>query len=362
MRLESMPSTIKAYAAISGIAAALVCVVGTRQAFGVVHLMVAEDGSGQYTRLQDAIVAAASSSASNPYVIDIKPGTYSMTNNMDQFKVTAPYVTFNGLGSSPADVVLTGNYWAGDNSPNDTYGHATTVITTAGHDFTARNITFENGRGDNTGQALAIYNKGDRTAFIDCRFLGWQDTLRAELGRQYYKNCYVAGDVDFIYGHASAFFDNASIYVRSSGYITAPALLEPPNDYRAKGFVFSECTITGAGSNLTYLGRPWTDGGLVVYDNCKMSSVVRAVGWTGSSREYFAEHHSMDLNGNLLDVSQREAGSHQLTDAQALNYSLSNWLTGPDNWNPAALVPEPGCTLALSAISLLMLHRRRHPT
>lgn len=330
----------------------------TLPAYATVRLTVAQDGSGQYTRVQDALAAAASSSSSNPYVIDIKPGVYTMTHNMDQFKVTAPYITLNGLGASPSDVVLTGNYWAGDNNPNDVYGHATAVITSGGHNFTARNITFENSRGDNTGQALAIYNKGDRTAFINCRFLGWQDTLRAEFGRQYYKNCYVSGDVDFIYGHAAAYFEDCSIYVRSNGYITAPALLEPANDYRSKGFVFSQCTITGAGSNLAYLGRPWTDGGLAVYLNCKISPVIYPVGWQGSSRAYFGEYHSMDLNGVLLDVSRREAGSHQLTDAQVLNYSLSNWLAGPDNWNPAALVPEPGLALLMCVVLFFFAGRR----
>ncbi len=300
-------------------------------AWGDVHLVVAADGSGQYTRIQDAI-AAIPASPTTPYILDIKPGTYTMTNNMDQFKVTQSNVTFNGLGTSPSDVVITGSYGS-DELPNDKYCHATTVI--LGSNFTARNVTFANTHGDNNGQALAMYAKADRLFFLNCRFLGWQDTLRTEYGRQYFKNCYVEGDVDFIYGHATAFFDNCSLYVKSNGYITAPALLEPANDYRSKGFVFYQCTITGVGTGIGYLGRPWTAGGLAVYDSCWIGPVINKAGWTGNlDGSYFAEHHSMDLNGNLLNVSNRIAGSYQLTDTQALAYSKSNWISGPDNWTP----------------------------
>jgi len=300
-------------------------------AWGDVHLVVAADGSGQYSRIQDAI-AAIPTSPTTPYILDIKPGTYTMTHNMDQFKVTQSNVTFNGLGASPSDVVITGSYGS-DELPNDKYCHATTVI--LGSNFTARNVTFANTHGDNNGQALAMYAKADRLFFLNCRFLGWQDTLRTEYGRQYFKNCYVEGDVDFIYGHATAFFDNCSLYVKSNGYITAPALLEPANDYRSKGFVFYQCTITGVGTGIGYLGRPWTAGGLAVYDSCWIGPVINKAGWTGNlDGSYFAEHHSMDLNGNLLNVSNRIAGSYQLTDTQALAYSKSNWISGPDNWTP----------------------------
>jgi pectinesterase len=321
-----------------------------------VHLSVAQDGSAQYTRIQDAL-AAVPASNTTPCIIDIKPGTYAMASIADQFKIASPYITHNGLGASPSDVILTGNYLASA-SPNDKFAHATTVVTA--DNFTAKNLTFANTSGDNTGQALAMYAKADKLSFLNCRFLGWQDTLRTEYGRQYFQNCYVEGDVDFIYGHASAFFDNSTLYLKSNGYVTASALLEPAGDYRAKGFVFSHCTITGPSANLGYLGRPWTAGGLAVYDSCKIGPVISSAGWSGSlAGSFFAEYHSMDLSGNLLNVSSRATGSFQLSAAQALDYSLTNWLSGPDNWSPAT-VPEPSSlALALPAFLGWISRRRR---
>lgn len=337
------------------LAALVILAMSSGTCLADVTLTVNQNGSAQYTTVQAAIGAVPANPAQR-YIIQIAPGTYGMSDNLDQFKVTSSNVTLEGMGTGPSDVVLTGNYRISE-SPNDKYGHATAVVT--GNDFVARNITFANTAGDNTGQALAMYAKADRISFDHCRFLGWQDTLRVEYGRQYFHDCYIEGDVDFIYGHATAFFENSSIYVKSNGYVTAPALLEPAGDYRSKGLVFSDCTIDGAAGNLAYLGRPWTDGGVVVYDDCKIGPVIDPAGWTGSSREFFAEHHSMDLNGNLLDVSHREAGSHQLTDAQALDYSRNNWLSGPDHWDPTA-VPEPASAgLIGSCLLILGLKRNR---
>src|SRR4051812_590488 len=211
-----------------------------------VHLLVAADGSGAYVRIQDAI-AAIPGSGSNNYVVDIKPGTYAATYNsatqqIDQFKVTQPNVTFRGLGSAPNDVVLTGNFTVGQTTvggstlKNDTFGHATAVVT--GANFSAYNLTIANTAGQSAGQALAMYTKADRLAFNDVRFLGWQDTLRVEYGRQYFKDTYVEGHTDFIYGHATAFFDNATIYAKAGGYVTAPDTLLA-GDNKSRGMVFS---------------------------------------------------------------------------------------------------------------------------
>ncbi|MGN6367078.1 MAG: pectinesterase family protein [Phycisphaerae bacterium] len=321
-------------------------------------ITVAADGSGNFTRLQDAL-ASIPTSNSSPITINIKPGTYAMSSISDQFKIASPDITLNGLGASPADVVLTGNYIA-NASPNDRFAHATTVVT--GNDFTAKNITFANTSGDNTGQALALYAKADRLSFLNCNFLGWQDTLRTEFGRQYFQNCYVEGDVDFIYGHATAYFDHSTLHLKSNGYVTAPALLEPANDYRSKGFVFNDCTITGptGSTGIGYLGRPWTAGGLSVFLNTKIGPVINSAGWSGNlAGSTFAEFNSMDLAGAPLDVSHRAAGSLQLTSAQLPTYSLTNWLSGPDHWTPAS-VPEPSTlALALPAFTWWISRRRR---
>jgi pectinesterase len=336
-----------------------------------VHLLVAADGSGAYTRIQDAI-AAIPGSGSNTYVVDIKPGTYTATYNattqtIDQFKVTQPNVTFRGLGNSPTDVVLTGNFTAGQTSVggstlrNDTFAHATAVVT--GANFAAYNLTFANTAGQSAGQGLAMYAKADRVAFNSVRFLGWQDTLRVEYGRQYFKDAYVEGHTDFIYGHATAFFDNPTIYAKASGYVTAPDTLLA-GDYKSKGLVFSGGQVTGATNNSSVLGRPWNGGGLAVYENVKIGPVITAGGWGGnaSTADYYAEYKSLDLAGNPLNVSSRVSWSHQLSDAQAATYTLTNWLAGPDNWDApaaaAAAVPEPASVGIAGIAGATLLSRR----
>lgn len=356
---EALPAeTARGALRVSAIALAVLAVAAATPVHAAVHLVVAQDGSGQYTRLQDAL-AAVPSGNSTPCIIDIKPGTYSMSSISDQFKVAAPYITLNGLGGSASDVVLTGSYVAGD-APNDRYAHATTIVT--GHDFTAENITFANTAGKGAGQALAMYAKADRLSFLNCRFLGWQDTLRTEYGRQFFSGCYLEGSVDFIYGHATDYFQNCSIYAKASGYVTAPDTLLA-GDYQSKGMVFSQCTITGVTSHSSTLGRPWNAGGLAVYNDCNIGPVIAPAGWTdvhndgASGQEFFAEHDSRDLNGAPLDVSQRVSWSHQLTDAQAQAYSEGSWLSGPDGWTPSS-VPEPA-SLALTIPALLLVVRRR---
>jgi pectinesterase len=346
-----------------------------------VDLLVAADGSGTYTRVQDAI-AAVPSSGSNTYVIFIKPGTYTATYNsstqtIDQFKVTQPNVTLRGLGSSPSDVVLTGNFTASQTSvggstlKNDTFAHATAVVT--GANFSAYDLTFANTAGQGAGQALAMYTKADRLAFNDVRFLGWQDTLRTEYGRQYFEDTYVEGNTDFIYGHATAFFDDPTIYVKASGYVTAPDTLLA-GDYKSRGYVFSGGQVTGAVNNSATLGRPWNAGGLAVYNGVRIGPVISSAGWTdvnndgASGQEFFAEHKDLDLAGNLLNVSGRVSWSHQLTDADAQTYTLTNWLAGPDNWDArgqaamaVVFIPEPASLSVLGvAGGVVLLRRRRH--
>ncbi len=305
---------------------------------GSTNVTVASDGSGQYARLQEALDAVPSNNAT-PYIIHIKPGTYSVETVDAQFMADSPKITLNGLGGNPANVVITGAFNSAA-QPNDRHQHATLVV--LGNDFTAMNVTFANTAGDNSGQALAIYSKADRLSFVNCRLLGWQDTLRAEYGRQYFENCYIEGDVDFIYGHATGYFKNCELFVKSNGYVTAPDTLTPAGDHRSKGFVFEGCTITGVPANSAYLGRPWNAGGLSVFLNTKIGPVIRAEGWSGNtSTTYFAEYRSTDLDGNLLNVTGRAAGSIQLTEAQIAPYSQTAWLSGPDNWIPASGATAP---------------------
>ena len=117
---------------------------------------------------------------------------------------------------------------------------------------------------------------GDRASFRNCRFLGWQDTILLNRGRQYFEKCYIAGAVDFIFGAATAWFEKCHINCPGSGYITAAST---PVD-EPFGFVFANCKITGAKPDVkTFLGRPWRIYASTIYLNTEMSGVVRPEGW-----------------------------------------------------------------------------------
>ena len=141
-------------------------------------------------------------------------------------------------------------------------------------DFAAENITFENSAG-RQGQALALTIMSDRGVFRYCRFLGFQDTLLAQAGRQYFDHCYIQGATDFIFGGSAAYFDHCEIHVTASGYIAA-ANTPKDQQLRLRFFALEDHGRAGA---LTYLGRPWRAYAATVFLNTEMSSNVRPAGW-----------------------------------------------------------------------------------
>ena len=180
--------------------------------------------------------------------------------------------TFDHVGDSAERTVITfslSNKQAGSTS-------ASFAAYIGGHDFYAENVTFENSYGTGS-QAVAVLVEADRSVFKKCRFLGWQDTLYAKDGRQYYRDCYIEGHVDYIFGRAAAVFENCEIRSKGDGYVTAPMRFSADEP---AGFVFIKCLLT---SNNTkegiYLGRPWRDYGRTVFIDTRMDADVRPEGW-----------------------------------------------------------------------------------
>ena len=214
------------------------------------NLFVATDGSAPFKSVQEAVMSVPSGSSTNPVIIHIKPGVYKELVSIQREKRF-----FHLVGENATNTVLTFNLFAGltnfDGKPIGTFRTPSAMIDA--DDFTAENLTFENSAG-NTGQALAIRVDGDRAVFRNCRFLGWQDTILLNRGRDYFENCQIAGAVDFIFGAATAWFEKCEINCLGSGCITAAST---PVD-EPFGFVFSNCTITGDNPDVkTFLGRPW---------------------------------------------------------------------------------------------------------
>lgn len=313
-----------------------------------VAVVVAQDGTGNYTTVQAAINAAPTGLTA-PYIIFIKNGKYK-----EKIVIPANKPFLHLVGESVANTIITYNDGASTPLPGGgtvgTFNSYTVYVNAA--DFAAVNITFENSFGDGS-QAVAVHVNADRAAFKNCRFLGNQDTLLTNGNsglRQYFKNCYIDGNVDFIFGSARAIFDSCIIYAKTrtnagSSYITA-ANTQAGQPF---GYVFRNCTIpSNTGGTSYYLGRPWQNStgsspvanNKVVFLNTMMGYTVRPEGWsvwdagTVTNLIYFGEYKTKNMDGTLANVSARVPWSFQLTDAEAATYTDAT-LFG--TWNPCAI-------------------------
>ena len=295
------------------------------------NLFVAIDGSAPFTSVQSAIMSVPSGSRENPVLIHIAPGTYKeliYTQREKRF--------FKLIGENSTNTILTFNLYAGmtnlDGKPIGTFKTPSTTIDA--DDFTAENVTFENSAGP-VGQALAIRVDGDRASFYSCRFLGWQDTILLNRGRQYFKNCYIAGHVDFIFGAATAWFEKCEIRALRDGYLTAAST---PVD-QPFGFVFSKCKITGDSDLKTFLGRPWRIYASTIYLNCEMSGVVQPDGWNDwkkSEAHRTVRYSEFNSTGAGASPTNRPDWAKQLGKNEAEKITVKKVLGGVDGWSPNA--------------------------
>ena len=295
--------------------------------------IVAADGTGQYTSVQEAISAAPMRTGENDprWVIFVKAGTYH-----ERVYVQRERGRIALVGEDAARTVITFGLHATlpgpDGKPIGTFRTPTMQID--GDGFVAENLTFANSAGP-VGQALALRVDGDRVAFRNCRFLGWQDTILVNRGRQYFRDCSVEGHVDFIFGAATAYFDHCAIHCRRDGYITAASTPQGA----AHGFVFADCSITGAEGVKTYLGRPWRIYAQTVFLRTSMATAVRPEGWHNWAKpeaEKTTRYAEFASTGPGGDPAARVPWSHQLTDAEAAALTPAQVLGGADRWNPAA--------------------------
>jgi pectinesterase len=294
-----------------------------------IDIVVAADGSGQFRTVQEAVMSVPSGTVTAPVVIRIKPGVYR-----ELIYVQREKRYFRFVGEDAAQTVLTFDLHANlvglAGKPIGTFRTPSTVIDA--DDFVAENITFENSAGP-VGQALAIRVDGDRAIFRHCRFLGWQDTILLNRGRQFFQDCYISGHVDFIFGAATAFFDRCQIHCRRDGYITAAST---PED-QPHGFVFSHCRITGEAGVRTYLGRPWRAHSAVTFLDTEMAGVVRPEGWHNwdrPERERTARYREHRSVGDGASPGTRVRWARTLTDADASALTPGAALAGRDGWNP----------------------------
>ena len=288
------------------------------------RFVVSADGKGDFASVQQAIDHVPEYNT-HRVVIQINPGVYQEQIKISQ---TKPFITFQG--QDPLRTTLTFNLSA--KTSGDTRLSYSAYI--AGSDFWAENITFENSYGIGS-QAVAAYVNTDRVVFRNCRFLGWQDTLFADGGRQYYKDCYIEGHVDFIFGNGTAVFENCTIHSKGQGYVTAQWRL---SDTETNGFVFVNCRLTGSDTGKgVYLGRPWRPYGRVVFIDCWMDAHIKPEGWDNwrdQAREKTARFAEYKSGGPGANPSARVPWSRQLNQEEIRPFATKLFLKGVDGWNP----------------------------
>ena len=306
----------------------LLSIVAVSAAERKYDFVVAQDGSGDFTTVQEAINAVPDFRKANRTTILIKKGDYKEKVIIPECKINLTLVGEDGAKITYDDYASKPNRFGEEKS---TSGSASCYIYAP--DFIAENLTFENSSGP-VGQAVACFVSGDRAIFRNCRFLGCQDTLYTYgyPTRQYYEDCYIEGTVDFIFGKATAVFNRCNIHSRGDGYVTAPAT---PEDSKY-GYVFHDCKLTGAdGVKNVPLSRPWRPYAQAIFINCDLGDHISPAGWNNWGKESnektvtYAEYNSKGPGAN---PSARAPYSHQLTDPTS--YAITTVLAGDDGWNP----------------------------
>nr|MCU0405261.1 pectinesterase family protein [Chitinophagaceae bacterium] len=229
-------------------------------------------------------------------------------------------VTF--IGESVEKTIITFNDFSGRGKIT-TFSSYTARI--SGNRFRAENITFANTAG-RVGQAVALYVDADQAVFINCRFLGDQDTILAagENSRQLFENCYIEGTTDFIFGPATAVFRNCTIHGKTNSYITAANTPQ----WKPFGVVFLNCKVT-ADSSVTklFLGRPWRAYAKTAFIGCSFPDVIAPEGWNNWNNPenektvLYAEYNN---TGNGADLTGRVSWMKKLTAVEAKAFTVES--------------------------------------
>lgn len=307
------------------------------------NIVVAQDGSGDYRTIKEAVSAASKRSGSGRYVIHVKAGTYK-----ENVEIGSKLKNIMMVGDGIGKTIITGSRNVGGGST--TFKSATVAV--VGDGFVARGITFRNTAGPKNHQAVALRSGSDLSVFYKCSFEGYQDTLYAHSDRQFYRECDIYGTVDFIFGNAAVVFQNCNIYARNppnkTNTITAQGRIDANQN---TGIIIHNSRVTAAsdlrpvqGSVRTYLGRPWKQYSRTVFMKTYLDSLINPAGWMewdgnfALNTLYYAEYMNTGP-GSSTSNRVKWGGYRVLTSAsEASGFIVSNFLAG-NSWLPASGVP-----------------------
>lgn len=284
------------------------------------NVIVAKDGSGDYYSIQEAI----NNSKAFPdkrITIFIKNGIYSEKVKLHKWN---PKISL--IGESKENTIITYNdYFSKIGLGRNSTFYTSTLLVEADHTI-LKNLTIKNTAGD-IGQAIALTINSNEVAVINCNLLGNQDTLYTSgNGKQFYKDCYIEGTTDFIFGNATAYFYNCQIHSKKDSYITAAST----NKDTEFGYVFKHCELTADKKvNEVYLGRPWRIHAKTVFINCNLHKHIEPKGWHNWSKKeaetttFYAEFKN---SGKGYQPKKRVQWSYQIKDSDVKKYTLKNVL------------------------------------
>ena len=289
-------------------------------------IVVSRDGTENFRTLQEAIESAR---AFMDYTV-----TIYVKNGVYKEKVIVPSWVENIdiIGEDRDKTIITYDDHANINKMGT---FRTYTVKVEGSDITFKNLTIENNAAQ-LGQAVALHTEGDRLKFINCRILGNQDTIYtgAKFTRLYFKDCYIDGTTDFIFGPSTALFEDCIIHSKRNSYVTAAST---PKEAKY-GYVFKHCKLTAEpGVDKVYLGRPWRPYAYTLFIECELGKHIVLAGWHNwgkQSNEETARYMEYKNTGEGANASERVAWSKQLTKKEAEAVTVDAIFRTQSDWDP----------------------------
>lgn len=314
------------------------------------HATVAQDGSGQFRTVLDAINSYPKNHQGR-FIIYVKAGIYD-----EYITVKKKNVNLLIYGDGPMNTIITGR----KNYAEGTKTMRTATFSTVADDFMAKSIAFENTAGAEGHQAVALRVQGDRSVFFDCAMRGYQDTLYAHAHRQFYRNCEISGTIDFIFGYSTTLIQNSKIFVRKPMPNQQNIVVADGTGQKnmPTGVVLQNCEIMPDATLFadrltvkTYLARPWKAFSRAVFVENVIGDLIQPDGYIpwnqiepNTQDCYFAEFG----NTGPGSVAQARApfGKGLISREEAAQFTAEPWLQA-STWLPATGIPfDPSFTKA----------------